>query len=361
MSPSVITTANVTVTRDSTSGTAGTNWTVDTTNCNLDVDTAIKDFLVYFNGVLQPNSSFTKNSSTLITYTGTALVLTTSVEVHRFTPVTTRVSTPTFRSQVQSTDYNNELNKLYALLNDITLNGSGAGGLITYAGQTFTGVTTFNGGSQTFSNTAATTWNVGTSTTFNNTPTFTGGASFGTSTISGGLTMSGNVVFSNAPTLTTKPNQITGSGTELVNADWVRQAIRPSVVVTQGTGQVLTAATWTTITLATEVTDTDNTFSGNTFTVPTGGGGVYLYEIQIDITVLAQAMTIAPRINGAADVFLSTCATATDLQHAAQLCGTLALAAGDVVVMRGWQNNTTAATRTVASAYFKIYKLGETS
>ena len=53
----------------------------------------------------------------------------------------------------------------------------------------------------------------------------------------------------------------------------------PSFFAYQGSGQVIPNATNTTVTLDTELYDTDNAFSSNTFTVPSGEGGKYFFTI----------------------------------------------------------------------------------
>jgi len=53
----------------------------------------------------------------------------------------------------------------------------------------------------------------------------------------------------------------------------------PSFFAYQGSGQVIPHATNTTVTLDTELYDTDNAFSSNTFTVPSGEGGKYFFTI----------------------------------------------------------------------------------
>lgn len=113
------------VARDATSGTAGTNWTVNVTDCNLSNDVTVKDFLVLFNGVVNPNSNFTKNSATLITYTGVALAGATTVVVQRNTPIS-RVAELQYRTVVTVRNWEDEFNRVHRVLNEYELNGVGA-------------------------------------------------------------------------------------------------------------------------------------------------------------------------------------------------------------------------------------------
>lgn len=346
-----ITTANVTVTRTAASGTGGTNWTVDVTACGLSSDVTVKDFVVFFNGVQIANSNFTKDNAIQITYVGTALVASTSVVVKRYTPATSRVTIPTYQSTINLAAWNAEFDRVYSILNEMLLNGTGQTSLTPISGQTFTGVTNFDGGTINFTNAFA--------VNFQNTGTFTVN---GTEQHNGTVAFTGAVGFTSAPTCGT-PAYVNLSNVQMVNADWVRQSIRPSFSASQGSGQSINNNTWTTLTVATEAWDTDGNFAANTFTVPTGGGGLYIWEAHVELTAAATSLIIKPRVNGAADSVTGTTLiiAATDIQWAAQASGYLLLADTNTVDLRCRHINTGAAARTVNAALFRIAKIGETA
>jgi hypothetical protein len=125
-------TANASVTRDATSGTGGTNWTVDVTVCKLSPDLTVKDFKVLFNGVVNSLANFTKNSQTLITYSGTALTVSTAVVVQRDTPITRVAELLIPRAKVSITNWEAEFNLLHRVLNEYELNGVGQTSIPTF-------------------------------------------------------------------------------------------------------------------------------------------------------------------------------------------------------------------------------------
>jgi hypothetical protein len=75
----------------------------------------------------------------------------------------------------------------------------------------------------------------------------------------------------------------------------------PSFSVGQASDQGFSGATDTVVTLDTEHWDTDNAFSSNTFTVPSGEGGKYCFTYQARTRYLAdhKAFTVKLQINGA--------------------------------------------------------------
>ena len=95
---------------------SGTGWTIDVTNCNLDADLTLKDFLVEFDDVGQNNANFTKLSRTSLQYTGTSIGSTT-VGVFRRTPIT-RIQEVVYASRITSGLWENEFNRLHKILND---------------------------------------------------------------------------------------------------------------------------------------------------------------------------------------------------------------------------------------------------
>lgn len=95
---------------------SGTTWTLNVTAANLVADTAIKDFEVYFNSVLQSNVSFTKLTATSIQYNGAAMNA--LVEVRRYTDAVP-FHLVTYRSPILSGDYNSNLEKISRKLEEI--------------------------------------------------------------------------------------------------------------------------------------------------------------------------------------------------------------------------------------------------
>lgn len=358
-----ITTANVTVTRTAASGTGGTNWTVNVTALNLSSDVTVKDFVVLHNGVQVANTNYTKNSNIQITYVGTALLASTTVVVKRYTPASSRVTIPTYQSAINLAAWNAEFDRVYAILNEILLNGPGVTDIVPpLSGQTFNGVTNFDGGTINFTNAYNLLLQGSGSFTIDASGIFTGVVDFdGTVNFDGNADFDGATDFSITPTATT-PAIVNLSDNTVVTADWVRKSIRPHVNVSQGSGQVVNFNTWTTVTLATEVSDVDNCFSGNTFTVPTGGGGVYMYECLMTCSTGSTRMVIVPRVNGAADNFNGqNISAATDIVFAYQQTGLLTLSDGNTVDFRAHFINTGSAARTIGSAQAKLVKLGEIS
>lgn len=118
-------TANVIGTR------SGTNWTIDVSDANLDTTAGIKDFIVLHNGVVVPNTDYTKTTSSVLTYTGTALAAGTTVEVRRKTP-TDIIQPVSYQSRLSSDLWNKEFERKTRWQEEADLNGTGptAGGVV---------------------------------------------------------------------------------------------------------------------------------------------------------------------------------------------------------------------------------------
>lgn len=309
----------------------GTGWTMDVTDCGLDLNTSIKDFIVYFGGVLQDNANFTKNSAVQIQYNGSAIG-STIVTVQRKTPITARASNPSFKSTISLSDWNNEFNRIYNRLNEITNFGVGAQ-ITNIIGQTFGGTTVFNG-----------------TTTFNDSLTFSSSANVVVHFLA-------SWAFNSPPTLATKPDQITASGNEIPNCDWVRQSIRPAVNVGHSGGQVINHNTWTTVDLTNEFNDTDNAYTANVFTAPTSG--VYLFDMRVGFGSACTSIDMNIIVNGGADFALEAFTVGADTISSRQKTTIVFMAANDVARFRVRQTNTGSATRTTNQGNIKIVKLGE--
>ena len=93
---------------------------------------------------------------------------------------------------------------------------------------------------------------------------------------------SGNLIIkedSNTITIGASGDTTNIVGTLQNNGSAVGGDLTPSFFAYQGSGQVIANATNTTVTLDTELYDTDNAFASNTFTVPSGEGGKYFFTI----------------------------------------------------------------------------------
>lgn len=95
---------------------SGTTWTLDVTAAELISDTFIKDFVVFFNSVLQSPTLFTKLSATSIQYSGSSMNA--LVEVRRETDVAPH-QLVAYRSPILSDDYNENLKKISRKLEEL--------------------------------------------------------------------------------------------------------------------------------------------------------------------------------------------------------------------------------------------------
>ncbi len=95
----------------------GTGWTLDVTALNLDADLSVKDFQVVIDSILQNLADYTKTTRTLITYSGAALPTNTRLTFFRFTPIE-RTFCPTFGNRLQSSQYNEEFDRLHKIMNE---------------------------------------------------------------------------------------------------------------------------------------------------------------------------------------------------------------------------------------------------
>ena len=70
----------------------------------------------------------------------------------------------------------------------------------------------------------------------------------------------------------------------------------PYVVARPNGNQTISSSTWTTVSLGTEILDSDNAFSSNTFTVPSGKAGKYLISYSVRDLATTKAVTIQTTI-----------------------------------------------------------------
>jgi hypothetical protein len=116
----------------------------------------------------------------------------------------------------------------------------------------------------------------------------------------------------------------------------------PSFKATASSATTIATGTYTTITLdGTETWDTDSAFASNTFTVPTGKGGKYMFSYGVTVANLGDAdySEIILTVNGTKDEktrYRSLTGVAqTTIMRASAI---LDLSAGDTVVLQGFHN-----------------------
>ena len=138
---------------------------------------------------------------------------------------------------------------------------------------------------------------------------------------------------------------------------------KPAVLVTNSGNQSIATATNTLVTFDTETIDTDSAFASNTFTVPSGEGGMYgifgFGSMQgIDAGEFTQLRIY---LNGSANSFFENRMTshATDTEVKYSGGGFLNLAATNTISMYWYQNSGDSQNLTNAALY--IFKLGGTS
>ena len=138
---------------------------------------------------------------------------------------------------------------------------------------------------------------------------------------------------------------------------------KPAVLVTNSGNQSIANATNTLVTFDTETIDTDSAFASNTFTVPSGEGGMYGIFARgsmqgIDAGEFTQ---IRIYLNGSANSFFENRLTAhdTDVEMKYGGGGFLNLAATNTIKMYWYQNSGDAQNLSNAALY--IFKLGGTS
>ena len=135
---------------------------------------------------------------------------------------------------------------------------------------------------------------------------------------------------------------------------------KPAVLVTNSSNQSISNSTHTQITYDTETIDTDSAFASNTFTVPSGEGGMYWIYSHGAMQGIDSGEFIQLRmhINDSASSFydnrMTSHATDTEMKYGGG--GAFNLSAGDTVKFFVFQNSGDAQNLTNAVGY--IYKLG---
>jgi len=117
----------------------------------------------------------------------------------------------------------------------------------------------------------------------------------------------------------------------------------PAVLVTNSGNQSIGNASSTLVTFDTETVDTDSAFASNTFTVPSGKGGMYFISFRGSMTGIDAGEFIQIRIylNGSESNFFENRMTAytTDVEFKFSGSGALNLSAGDTIKYYVYQNS----------------------
>lgn len=350
-------TLNVTVVRDASSGTGGTNWTVDVTNNNLSTDTSVKDFLITHNGAVINNSNYTKNSATQITYTGAALGASTTVTVIRRTPIT-RLTQVTYGTKLSAANYEAELNRVHRVLAENELNGAVPSSVVTVSdtayGVGWDGITNIAPSQNALYDIISTLvsddayaagWNGVTATAPSKNAVFDE-INLRAPKASPALT--------GTPTAPT-PAQYTNT-TQIATTAFVQKSQWPMFYVTVGGAQAIADATATTVTFASEQLDNASTFASNTFTAPVAG--LYLVGMHLQLNLASTVFSLFYKIGAATAVrFGGTDNPSNGVGFGAGVT-VLRLAASDTVVFQAQSNSSPAAARTILSGSAWGFYLG---
>ena len=117
----------------------------------------------------------------------------------------------------------------------------------------------------------------------------------------------------------------------------------PAVLVTNSGNQSIGNSSSTLVTFDTETIDTDSAFASNTFTVPSGKGGMYFISFRGSMSGIDAGEFIQIRIylNGSESNFFENRMTAytTDVEFKFSGSGALNLSAGDTIKYYCFQNS----------------------
>lgn len=294
-----------------------TPFVVDVTACDLLSDLTVKDFQIFVGGTLNCTgsgcSNWTKTTATQLTYSGTAIANGTAIQIRRKTPNSV-IQTINFAERFSSSLWNNELDRVIRWREEADLNGTGPGSAITVATPSDVAYPTGWDGdviqpptrnavfdalqlfatlaSPTFTGTpAAPTAADGTSTTQIATTAFA--ATRVTNALANSPALGGN------PTATTQANG--NDSTRIATTAFAQDLYRPAIIVRKTASQ-LNLNGESLINWDVEDLDTDNAFdlTTDTFTVPTGMGGLYLvsWTVIVRATVaVATPMQVIMKVN----------------------------------------------------------------
>ena len=115
----------------------------------------------------------------------------------------------------------------------------------------------------------------------------------------------------------------------------------PAFLAFPSSAQSIPNNTNTTVVLDSEVYDTDNAFASNTFTVPSGEGGKYLFYFKVRQNGNTQNRLYAyleASISGSTSDFYTTENGGGGSYDSVQATGVINMSAGDTVVLKFYQN-----------------------
>jgi len=146
-----------------------------------------------------------------------------------------------------------------------------------------------------------------------------------------------NIISENSNTITVGASGDTTNVIGTLNKDGVAVANTPSFYVYKNATQAVAHNTETVVTWQVERIDTDSAFASNTFTVPSGKGGKYLFNVGIrwDASADFEAIRISIRKNGAS---FSSCWGRNEYYNTQQITSILDLSATDTVDVVGKQS-----------------------
>jgi hypothetical protein len=149
----------------------------------------------------------------------------------------------------------------------------------------------------------------------------------------------------------------------MVNAAWVRKALRPYVSVSAvSTAQSITNGfVYVNVALNTEESDTDGAFASNTFTVPAGCSGLYACYATISYGSSCSSIGLAIAVGGTpvrSNFGINSAVCGFDLVSTHQFNTVVNLTAGNAVTLQTYQVNIAAGSKGVTTATLTIYRLG---
>ena len=152
------------------------------------------------------------------------------------------------------------------------------------------------------------------------------------------------------------------SGETIALGATTNNLLTPSFKATASSATTIATGTYTTITLdGTETWDTDSAFASNTFTVPTGKAGKYMFSYGVTVANLGDAdfSEIILTVNGTKDEktryrSLTGVAQTTIMRASAMLD----LSAGDTVVLQGYHNYGSNRDTSASQTSFEGFRIG---
>jgi hypothetical protein len=257
----------------------GTNQSVNVSVMNLSQDLSLKDFVVIVGGSIIPNTSYTKTSTTSITYSGTPLT-NENVILRRRTPAVQKHNV-NYSRRISSNDWSDEIDRLYRRLEEVEAFGYNYLGGFIGAGNTVVNNQAYD-----------TDWSTDTQGVSSRQAVYNKFQSVDAAnqTNTNNITTVGSLLSGLSTTVNQQATSITNLGT-LVTAlqtsttslgsrvTTLENAINSRLVFTvrRTSSQTLLTNTPSTVVFSNEVHDPANWYNNTTgeFTVPANGAGTY--------------------------------------------------------------------------------------